>query len=187
MPRFFDQISESTMRFVDGLNDRERRLVGILLACLGLLLVFSILFFATSKISSKRAQLTRNNAQLHEIRSLEKDFIQARNKNERARLAIMHNDISLMTFIHSVSNRFGLAVKDLSETKRPLAKSNVVEISVKLNLTKLSIDKVTALLEALETSDHGELIKVTKLKINKRFDEPDLLDLQMTVSTWKSA
>ncbi|HXW53058.1 MAG TPA: hypothetical protein VEL47_03010, partial [Myxococcota bacterium] len=72
-------------------------------------------------------------------------------------------------------------------TKRPLPKSDIVEISVRVSLTKLSIDKVTALIEAIETSEHGDLVKVTKLKINKRFDEPDLLDLSMTVSTWKPA
>jgi len=187
MTRFFDKISENAMQWLDGLSDRERRLLGILFISLSVILVFATIFLATHKISSRRAQLIRNKEQLVQIKNLEGEYLRAKEKNERARIAIMRNDTSLFTFIHSICNRLGLSVKDLSESKRPLPKSDIVEVSVKVNLSKLSIDKVTALIEELETSEKRELIKVTKLKINKRFDEPDLLELQMTVSTWKSA
>lgn len=187
MARFFDRINESTMRFLDSLSDRERRLVGILFACFCVVLIFGTVFFATNRIASKRAELVRNKEQLAQIKNLEGEYLQAKEKNEAAKRAIMQNDVSLYTFISAIGTRLGLSVKDLSEVRRPLPKTDIVEVSVRLNLTKLSIDKVTALIEAIETSEQGELIKVTKLKINKRFDEPDLLDLQMTVSTWKSA
>lgn len=187
MAKLFDQISERIMRWLDGLSDRERRLLGILFAILCVLLIFSILYFATSKLVTKQARLVRNKEQLAQIKDLEAEYLRAKEKNEKAKMAITTNDVSLFTFIQSISNRLGLGVKDLNETRRVLPKSNIVEVSVRMSLTKLSADKITALIEAIETSDAGELIKVTKLKINKRFDEPDLLDLQMTVSTWKSA
>ena len=187
MTRFFDRISENAMRWLDALSDRERRLVGILFASLSVLLVFATIFLASNKISSRRDQLVRNKENLVQIKDLEGEYLQAKEKNEKARMSIMRNDVSLFTFIHGICNRLGLSVKDLSESKRQLPKSDIVEISVKVNLSKLSIDKVTALIEELETSEKGNLVKVTKLKVNKRFDEPELLDLQMTVSTWKSA
>lgn len=186
MARLLDQISEKAMGWLDGLSDRERRMLSILFGGVCVLLVVSTVFLATSKITSRRAELVRNKEQLAQIKDLEAEYLQAKEKSEKANRSIKRNDVSLFTFIQGISTRLGLSVKDLSETKRPLPKSNIVEVSVRLNLTKLSIDKVTALIEALETSEQGELVKVTKLKINKRFDEPDLLDLQMTVSTWKS-
>lgn len=187
MARVFDRFSDAAMRWYDGLSDRERRLLTIFFTCVFVLLVFSTVFVAINKISTKRADLARNKEVFTEVKALESEYLQAKEKNERALMSIRRNDVSLFTYIQGITSRLGLTVKDLNEQKRPLAKSGMVEISVKVNLTKLSIDKVTALLEAITTSEEGELVKVTRLKINKRFDEPDLLDLQMTVSTWKSA
>lgn len=187
MARVFERLSDSAVRWYDGLSDRERRLLTIFFACLFILLVFSTVFLAINKISSKRADLARNKEVFAEVKALESEYLQAKEKNERALMNIKGNDVSLFTYIQGITNRLGLSVKDLNEQKRPLAKTGMVEISVRVNLSKLSIDKVSALLEAITTSEEGELVKVTRLKINKRFDEPDLLELQMTVSTWKSA
>lgn len=187
MARFFSQISEVSMQWYDGLSNRERRLLATLSVFLFILLVFSTIYLATNKIATRRATLAQNKQQLEQVRALEGEYLRAKEKNERAMVRIRSNDVSLFTLIQGITNRLGLSVKDLNEQKRPLPKSNVIEISVRVNFTKLSIDKVTALLEAIETSESKELVKVTKLKVNKRFDEPDLLDLQMTVSTWKSS
>lgn len=182
-----ERITEVSMRWYDGLTDRERRLLGILFICFTVAIIFSTIFFATSSISQKRSELVRNKEQLEQVRALEGEYLRAKEKNERAMRSIKNNTASLFTLIQGITTKLGLSVKDLSEQKRTLPKSNVVETSVRINLSKLSLDKVTALLEAIETSEQGELVKVTQLKVNKRFDEPDLLDLQMTVSTWKSS
>lgn len=187
MARFFDKINEASARFYDGLSDRERRLLNILFIFVTGLVIVGIVFLATSAITSKSAELERSKAQLSEIKELEADYVKAKQKNERARMAIERNDVSLFTFIQAITTKLGLSVKDLNEQRRPLPKSEVVEVSVRLSLSKLSIDRVTALIEAIETSEYGNLIRITRLKVSKRFDEPDLLDLQMTVSTWKSA
>lgn len=187
MARFLDRLSESSMSFIDGLSDRDRRLLGLVsIGILGLSVVL-VGFFLISGISSKRALLNRNKEYFSQIRELEGEYMEARGKSEEAKRMVKLNDVSLFTYIQSVSNRLGLSVKDLTEQTRPLPKSDIVEVSVRLNLTKLSIDKVTALIEELEMGDEEELVKVTKLKVTKRYDEPELLDLQMTVSTWKSA
>jgi hypothetical protein len=187
MARFFERLSEASMSWLDGLSDRDRRLLSILSIAIASLLVISIVVFSATKISTKRAELERNKQQFSEVRELESQYMMARSKSEQAKRRIKQNRISLFTFIQGVTTRLGLSVKDLTEQSRPLPKSDIVEVSVRLNLSKLSIDKVTALIEELEGSEGQELVKVTKLKISKRFDEPELLDLQMTVSTWKSA
>lgn len=187
MAKFFEKISDIAGQWYDSLTDRERRLVGIISAVICVLLVASTLYVATSKISKKRALLTRNKEQLAQIKDLESEYVIAKQKHERELLKIRRNDISLFTFIQGITSRLGLTVKDLTEQKRTLGKSNIVEVSVRLNLNRLSIDKVSHLIEAIESPENGGQVKVTRLKINKRHDEPDYLDLQMTVSTWKSA
>lgn len=187
MAKIFENISDRVGQWYDGLTDRERRLVGIVLVILCILLVVSTLYFTTSKISKKRTMLNRNKEQLAQIKDLESEYVIAKQKHERELQKIRRNDVSLFTFIQGITSRLGLTVKDLTEQKRTLGKTNIVEVSVRVNLNRLSIDKVSHLIDAIESAENGGQVKVTRLKINKRHDEPDLLDLQMTVSTWKSA
>lgn len=186
MAKYFEKVSDLFTTWYDGLSDRERRLVTIFFACLVGLLVCTMLYLAISKISSKNTALTRNQEQLTQIKDLEGEYTFAKEKHEQEMQRIRRNNISLFTYIQGITSRLGLSVPPMTEQKRPLGKSNAVEVSVKVSLTKLSIDKLTRLLELIESPENGGQVKVTKLKINKRHDEPDLLDLQMTVSTWKS-
>jgi len=186
MAKYFENISDLFTTWYDGLSDRERRLVTILSTCLLVLVVFSLLYFAVSKITTKNTALTRNREQLAQIKELESEYTIAKEKHEQEMQRIRRNNISLFTYIQGITSRLGLSVPGMTEQKRPLGKSNAVEVSVRVNLTKLSIDKLTRLLELIESPENGGQVKVTKLKISKRHDEPDLLDLQMTVSTWKS-
>lgn len=186
MPKFFEKITDLGTQWYDGLTDRERRLVSIMFLCFTILLVLGTVYIATNKISTKRTLLERNKVELAQIKDLEGDYIVAKERHLRELQKIKRNDISLFTFIQGITSKLGLSVKDINEQRRTLSKGNIVEVSVRFNLTKLSIDKVSHLIEAIESPEYGGQVKVTRLKINKRHDEPDLLDLQMTVSTWKS-
>lgn len=186
MAKFFDKITDSITPWYDGLSDRERKLVNVMVAVVCAVVIICLILVATSNINKKKALLSRNKEQLAQIKDLEGDYIIAKQKHEKELQRIKRNDISLFTFIQGITSRLGLSVKDLSEQKRVIGKTNVTEVSVRVNLNKLSIDKVSHLLEAIESPENGEPVKVTRLKINKRHDEPELLDLQMTVSTWKS-
>lgn len=187
MRGFLDRINELWSTWIEGLSAREKRMLGMVFSGGLVLLALSTFYLATSKISNKRKILTQNEAQFDEIRKLESEYNIAKERNERMVQSIRSNDISLLSLVPSIVNRLGLSVSELTEQRRPLGKTNNVEVSVKLSLSKLSIDKLTALIEAIESDEYQGRVKVTRLKINKRFDEPDLLDLQMTVSTWKSA
>lgn len=188
MARFLENIGERWGLWLDTLTDRERRLIFIFCFSLSVFLILGILFGALSRINHKSMILKQNQDRLAQIKELTDDYNKAKKQMENAKLKIKKNRVSLFSLISSVTNKLGLSVKDLSEQKRPIPKTEIVEISVKLNLTKLSIDRLTALIEAIETSEEGgDLVKVTKIKINKRFDDPESLDLQMTVATFKNA
>ncbi|MCA9507326.1 MAG: type II secretion system protein M [Myxococcales bacterium] len=186
MAKIFEQISDRWSSWFETLSAREKKLLALLFSAFIVLLIFLTLYIATSKISDKKANLVKNQSQLAQIIALEGEYRSAKEKNESMVESIRSNDISLLSMIPKVASRLGLTVKELTEQRRPLGKTDNVEVSVKVNLTKLSMDKVSALIEQIEDENQG-IVKVTRLKINTRFDEPDLLDVQMTVSTWKSA
>lgn len=188
MKKYFIKIREWFVIWFDALTDRERKLLSLFLICLSVLVIIGLIFVSTQKISSKNARLAKSQQQLMKIKSLEGDYKKAKLETDKFKFKIRSNRISLISLLDGITKRYGLTVTDFNETQRPVGKTGVVEISVKFSLSKLSLDKVTALIEDIETTSQGrDLVKVVRVKINKRFDEPELLDLQMTVSTWKTA
>lgn len=188
MNRALEKLIENFGLWFDNLTERERRLIFLLTISLSSIILVSAIYFAVTKIDNKKNLLSKNKNYVLQIKELEGEYFKAKKENEKAQNRIKKNSVSLFSLISSITSKLSLSIKDLNETKRPIGKTEVVEVSVKLSLSKLSIDRLIALIEAIEKSeDGGDLVKVTRLKVNKRFDEPDMLDIQMTVSTWKSA
>jgi hypothetical protein len=186
MSKLYDRINTKVSHWFDGLADREKKLLMVALGVVCLLLAVSIFWMGALKLDAKHTKLERSRAQFDEVKQLEERFIIARRKNEILMRSIKSNNVSLFSLIPTITAKLGLSVKGLDEIKKPDPKTGVVEVSVKITLTKLSIDKLSALIEAIETSNPLGLVKVTRLKINKSYSEPDYLDIQMTVATWKT-
>lgn len=187
MAKIFDRLNSSFSAWYDSLSDRERRLITICSVVLVLVALFGTLFITASRLESKRNQLEKSRNQYSQIRLLEGEFLVEKKKNEMLVRSIRTNTISLFSLIQGITSKLGTPVKGLDEVRRPEPKTGMIEVSVKLNLAKLSIDKLSALIEAIESSNSMGLVKVTRLKINKNYSEPDYLDVQMTVATWKTA
>ena len=187
MSAIFEKFTDTLSFWYDSLSERERRLLNIMLIVLFLITIFGSLFMAKSKLDYKTSSLAKNKVAFEEIVNLESSYLEAKKKHEEAIASINQNDVSLFSVIPAVASRLNLTLSDLSEKSKPIPKTQIVEMYVNLNLRKLSIDKLIALIEAIEEADEDNQIKITKLSIKKSFDEPDLLDVQMTVSTWKSA
>ena len=132
MAQVFDRVSESAMRWYDSLSDRERRLLSIFFACLCAVVICGSFYVAANNIANKRADLVRNRQLFTEVRDLEGEYLKAKEKNERAMMSVKRNKVSLFTFIQGITSRLGLSVKDLNEQTRPLAKTGMIEVSVRV-------------------------------------------------------
>jgi len=84
-----------------------------------------------------------------------------------------------------VAQELGLTLNDLNERRTPIKESGIDEISVDVNLKQMSIDKLDAFLEKIEDGKYGGMVKVLKIKVKTRYDNPELLDVTMKVATYK--
>lgn len=187
MRELFRQVSERIEEWWDRLTGRERTSVVGLCVVLVVLLLGGGIYWSTNALNKNKTQLRNYNKQVAEILSLEGGYRQSKIRTELEERRIRSNTLSLFSLMQGIATRLGLTLKDLNEQKRPLKDTSLVEYTVVLNLKELSIDKLTAFLRAVEESPVGDLVKVIRLKAKARFDAPDLLDVQMTVATWKSA
>ncbi|HEY1097318.1 MAG TPA: hypothetical protein VGF99_00260, partial [Myxococcota bacterium] len=79
----------------------------------------------------------------------------------------------------------GLQLSDLNERRLPVKDSDLSEVTVDVTLKDISIDKLVQLLEKIEGKTTGGVVKVTKLKVKTMLATPDMLEVGLTVSTWR--
>lgn len=169
------------------LSERERRLV--LLTG-----VVAIVFFvgggswaASGALEAKEKRVKAKQEQIDQILSLRERYQEAEQNEKRAASRVKSNTTSLFSLLQKTAGELGLQLNDLNERKMPVKDTDLVEVSVDVNLKEVSIDKLNAFLEKIEGKRRDGVVKVQKLKVKTRFDAPDLLEVSMTVATWKPA
>jgi len=169
------------------LSERERRLVA-------LTSVVAIVFFvgggswaASNARDAKERRVKAKQEQLDQILALRERYQEAEANEKRASARVKSNTTSLFSLLQKAAGELGLQLNDLNERKVPVKDTELVEVSVDVNLKEVSIDKLNAFLEKIEGKRRDGVVKVQKLKVKTRFDQPDMLEVSMTVATWKPA
>lgn len=169
------------------MSERERRLVivtvavAVALALLGGITIVSSMLEKREKLVKMRRDEI---AQLDALRAKYDEAVQAEN---RATQRIKSNTASLFSLMQKAAGEVGLSLNDLNERRTPVKDMpDLNEITVDVTLKDISVDKLNTLLEKIEGKRNDGIVKVTKLKVKTRFDNPEMLEATMTVSTWKS-
>lgn len=170
------------------LTEREKRLVlltaGVataIVVALGVTLVGSALEKREKRVALRRDEI----AQLETLREKYQEAVAA---EERSKRRITSNTASLFSLLQKSASEVGLSLTDLNERRTPVKDApDITEVTVDLTLKEISVDKLDTLLEKIEGKRNDGVIKISKLKVKTRFDNPEMLEASMTVSTWKSA
>ena len=169
------------------LTERERRLV-LLTGVVG------ILFFvgggswaASGALDAKQKRVKAKEEQIEQILALREKYQEAEQAEKRAASRVKSNTTSLFSLLQKTAGELGLQLNDLNERKLPVKDTDLVEVSVDVNLKDVSIDKLNAFLEKIEGKRKDGVVKVQKLKVKTSFAAPDVLEVSMTVATWKPA
>ncbi|MBH1988575.1 MAG: type II secretion system protein M [Myxococcaceae bacterium] len=168
------------------LNDQHKKRVAGLIGLFFLMIVVLIIGCCLSSISARQQRIRQLDQEMRQITELATKYQQIKDEQQKREAKIRSNQVALFTLVQNAATRLDLKVNDLNERREPLAHSNLTQISVVVTVKELSMDRLTAFLEELEHSSGNELVKITRLQVKARFDSPDLLDVQLTVSTWKA-
>jgi multidrug efflux pump subunit AcrB len=179
-------LSEKLGAALGRMSDRERRLVGITAAVAVVVFAAGIVYFGNGWLSSKEKRVASMRTSLEQILALESQYRDAEAREKKNAQRLKSNPVALFSLLQSSAGDLGLTLNDLNERKVPLKDSGITQVSVEVNLKQVSIDKLSAFLEKIEGARSNGLVKVTKLKVKTRFDNDQLLDVNMTVATWKA-
>ncbi|MBI1947585.1 MAG: type II secretion system protein M [Deltaproteobacteria bacterium] len=170
------------------LSEREKRLV-LVTGVVAVVFVCAIGITAVnSAIAGRTKRVTMRKDEIAQLDVLRDRYHDAEEAEKKSAAQIKSNNQSLFTLVQKASTEVGLPVPDLQERRTPVKDAaDIQEVSVDVNLKEISVDKLTTLLEKIEGKRSDGVVKVTKLKVKTRFDNPELLEVNLTVSTWRSS
>jgi hypothetical protein len=174
-------------RALQKMTERERKLVGLMAAAIALFMFAAVAMGVSSFLSSREKRIRLRQDEIAQIESLRAayDGATARQRAAEARIKTA-TSTSLFSLLQHAASDVGLSLSDLNERRLPVKDSDLTEVVVDVNLKEISIDKLVTMLEKIEGRSTDGVVKVTKLKVKTKFDNPEMLEAQLTVSTWKA-
>lgn len=168
------------------LSQREQR---VLIAA-GAFIVLMILYLSVDSVLQKydnlEGKIAKKRGEVEKISHLRDQYVQAHKQlaDIKAKLDQMEQGFSVLSFIEDLAKKQSIRehIGSMKPKKVPLNDSydeNIVE----LKLENVSLSELVDFIYKIEKSGH--LLKVKRLRIKTRYDNRDLLNVTMQVTTYK--
>lgn len=168
-------------QYLSKLSLRERLLVGAAGGVLLFAIVGLVSLGFSRAIHRRQVSVEAKSKALTDIGALAATF---RERDQRRQLLEerLRVPVRLFTFIDDISKRQGLEIGDMQDRGSTVGADKISESIVEFDLNKLTLDKLTNFLNAIEHGPH--LVKVKKIRIRTRIDDPNAVDASLTVATY---
>lgn len=165
------------------LSARERRMLSLLFAAFVVAAV--AMGFATMRkdIASRQARIAEKQMQIQKVAVLASGFREAELARSRIESRIRGTPVRLFSYLEDISKRQSLPLGDMQDRGTDPAGDGIERSTVELSFAQIELKKLADFLNEIEKSPH--LVKVEKLRVRHRNDDPDLLDVNLTVSTYQ--
>ena len=168
------------------LSQREQRVLVGAAAALVLLIVYLSVDSMLNKYDQLADRITSTRGEIEKISRLGEQYMEAHKEvaDMKAKLDQMEKGFSLLSFIEDLSNKENIRenIGSVKPKKLPLNDSydeNIVE----LNMDNVTLPELVDFIFKIENSGH--LLKVKRLRIKTRYDNHDLLNVTLQVTTYK--
>lgn len=180
--RVRDLIGRVSMAFAR-LSEREKAIVlGVVVWVATMTFVFTT-YGIISGIDGARKRVAYKTEQLSQVIALREVYRRSEERNASQRTKLEHNDLRLVALVEEEAKKLGIDASGISPRDGE-AENGVKAQFVDLRAAKLSYDKVTTYIEHLEANPNP--VRVVKIHLTQRFDEKDLVDMELTVATYKA-
>jgi len=168
---------------LDRLEERERRLLGLLVLVVGLLVIFLLPLGVTALLRNDRSE----NAALRDTIAQIESSRAAVEKNRAIRKAIEDRYARpappLTSFLASVAKEVELEIPETQDRQPVPHGKRYEEKATRISLRRVGMLKLARFMERIEQSGHP--VSISQLTIRKRGEAPDAYDADMTVSAFE--
>lgn len=181
-----DGLSNASSAFAR-LSTREQLMVVGMALVLVAVAVTGISFLVGSRLDKADRRLADSREKLAQIEALEGRFRQAESAQAADKAKLQRNPVQLFSLLNNAAKELGFKLDNLNERRSTNKEAGVDEVSVDVTLKDMSITKLNKFLDKMEGPSSNGMVKVTKLKVKTSFGNEELLDVTMTVATYRLA
>lgn len=178
LKRIFSDAGEAFGR----LSSREKLMVlGAALSVVAFLIFFTTVTF-NKALKNGESRIQAKMAQLQEAQKYASGYSQAERERSNLERQLKGNTVKLFTLIEDTAKKQGIEVGGLTDRGSRPHEGKVMESSVDVTLTRIELLKLVNFLSSLE--ERNKLVKVTRLQVRARTDQP-VLDAWLTVTSYQ--
>jgi len=160
---------------------RERNILALAAAGFVVFVVFMIGLGFSSAIHRRQTAVegkTKALAQLGTLASTYAERARVRTQLEQR----LKNPVRLFTYIDEIAKKQGVDIGDMQDRGSVTGNDKITESLVEFDLSKMTIDRLTQFLNAIE--QNPQLIKIKKIRVRTRLDDPNAVDASLTVAAY---
>jgi general secretion pathway protein M len=169
--------------WVGKLSQRERLMVTVAALALAVFSIWLVSHAIGSGISAREARIEQKTKVLSQVGKLAEGYRRREADKKGLEAKLKGSPVALMSHISQIGATLGIAVNDLRPTTTPSDMEGLSEESVEVNLARIELTKLAALLQSLERG--AGIVKVRRLRVTTRSDDPALVDATLLVSTFQ--
>ena len=176
------QIAAQVEAFLARLSPRERVMVSAATGAVVLFVLFLVGTGVSRSINAREKRIGAKTEMLANIGKLTRGYRQAQAERQALEARLKGPPIQLMSFVSQTGAQTGVEVNDL-RPGTPNTADGLTEESVEVNLARIDMARLARLVDALERGPG--VVKVRKIRVSTRNDDPTLVDVTLQVSTWQ--
>jgi general secretion pathway protein M len=176
------QLRAAVETWLAQLAPRERVLVSVAAAAVALFTVSLVASRVSSGISAREARIEEKTKILSQIGKLAAGYRVAQAERQQIESRLKGQQVQLISHVAQTGATLGVDVNDLRPSGAPTESNGLVEESVEVNLVRIELAKLARLVQALERGPG--VVKVRRLRVSTRTDDPLLVDASIVVSTY---
>lgn len=143
-------------------------------------------YFVNKDLTNRELRLADKTKKLGELIALRSDY--QRRLADQKRIADQirkNNTVRLLSYIEDVSAKANIELGNASERSgEPTGSELLKEEAAEVTIRKVSMDRLYKFMSEIERTN--QLVKIRRLKIKTRFDDPKMLDATVTIGTLKT-
>jgi general secretion pathway protein M len=177
-----DPLRAKVEAWLGTLSPRERVMVSAAAAAVAIFAIFVIATGISRGVAAREARIEEKTKVLSQVGKLAAVYRAAQGERQALEARLKGRPVQLMSHVAQTGASLGIEVNDLRPTGAPVETEGLVEEAVEVNLARMDMPRLARLVQALEGGPG--LVKVRRIRISTRSDDPKLVDVTLVVSTF---
>ncbi|HEX9242013.1 MAG TPA: type II secretion system protein GspM [Anaeromyxobacter sp.] len=183
MNETWKQLRSQVETWVRSLAPRERLMVGAAAASIAIFLVWLASFSIGKAIDARERSIEQKTRVLSQVGKLADTYRRREAERKDLEARLKGSPVALMSHIAQAGATLGIPVNDLRPSTSPGDLEGVREETVEVNLARIELTRLSALLQSLERG--AGVVRVRRIRVTTRSDDPALVDATLLVATYQ--